>query len=280
MNKIIGLFAVFGGMFIGCSQNEVQEQSFPAEKEVLAVTMREGLELDHSLVLFFKQMPGNDSLVYQTEIDGPKTNSTAFTFSLPAGSYQMVIVGNGEADHIKAEGGMAFANMSIRYQGGVSPPDLYYGRVSVEVGEQTQSYAGLLHLTSRVILTVRNIPQGVERVVARIVNTSVGVSFDLVVLKEIANPPVADTLKEVVPGSSPVITFSCFPTVEGTPGTWVEVDCYNMVGKLIFSGRSETVVLAGNESLSVACGFEGTTKMLKSNGMGESERLFILKNME
>lgn len=261
----------------GCSVDNEEGYSGDPEATVVAFTISNDLDIDKSVVLFFRNIPGADTLVYQTVVSGPTDQEPTLTFRVPAGSFRMILLGNGDTVHIRYQDNIRTAqNMIVEYKDGVQPPDLFYGVVNINSGEVSKHIAGLLMLNVRVTLTVKQVPSDVKKIVARLNNTGTGMRLgNLTVLNEVAN--IADSLDNAVPGSSPVFEFSSFLTVTSLGNSSVDVFCYNEANELIYSGSSVPFTMGGTEAVRVSCSFATNANSLNSHpGEREAQSGFYL----
>lgn len=249
----------------GCSTENDGIHSGDTEQTAITFAVSNDMNIENAVVMFFRDLPDVDTLVYQTVINGLTDQNNRFQFTLPAGYFQMVLLGNIDTVAIGHSGDtLTSQNIIIEYPDGLQPKDLFYGRIKINSGENNKMlFSGLLRLNVRVALTVRDVPVNVKKIVSKLRNTSVGIRLQpLNELNKIAN--VADSLDNIAPGSSPVFEFSGFPTVPDVGGSFVDVFCYDGNDHLVFSGSSSSFSMGGFEAISVSCSFAGAKKSLHS----------------
>lgn len=88
----------------GCT-DAIQELSGTEEEAtVIRLPAFSVPSIEKSQVFFFRKLEKGDTLVCRVEIEGPREDFSTYSFQLPAGYYQMVLIGNGEMEHIRFEG--------------------------------------------------------------------------------------------------------------------------------------------------------------------------------
>lgn len=212
-----------------------------------------------SQVFFFRQLEKGDTLVCRMEIEGPKEDFSTYSFELPAGYYRMIFIGNGDMKHIRFEGIPSAENGIIDYSDGTQPPDLYFTWKYVQAGETKRIGAGIVILSSRIALTVRNIPSGIGRVKVYLRNTIAGVSMVLENLPQAAQPSISTEIT-VTPGSSPVIHLKSLASYPQGGKSFLEVYGYDLQGNPLYRGQSEPFSLGGSEDIKISCGFGSTVQ--------------------
>ena len=265
---LIGL----GVLCFGCSDNTGEIGNLPDPDPFTRLTLTSDVTIDSSQVLFFRQLAEGDSLVCQIGIEGPKADPDEHIFSVPAGYYQLVTIGNGEPEHIRFMGGQRTKDSTlIEYTGGVQPPDLHYGSGYVKAGEQKRIGSAFLILTCRIALTIQQVPQEVKRIRAVLENTAEGVYLNLVIRKKPAIPPIFTELTELQPGTSPTIHFKSFPSVSSTDSSFLNVSCFDAADNLLYQGKSVSFRLVGSEDIQVSCRFQSVgrtdVKPVKKNSI-------------
>lgn len=265
----IGLSAICFGCF-GCSDHPGAFDNLPEPELFTRLTLASDVIIDSSQVLFFRQLAEGDSLVCQIGIEGPKSDPDEHIFSVPAGYYQLVTIGNGEPEHIRFMGGQRTKDSTlIEYAGGVQPPDLYYGSGYVKAGEQKRIGSAFLILTCRIALTIQQVPQEVKRIRAVLENTAEGVYLNLVIREKPTTPSISTELTELQPGASPTIHFKSFPSVSSTDSSFLNVSCFDAADNLLYQGKSISFRLGGSEDIQVSCRFQSVartdTKQVKKN---------------
>lgn len=210
--------------------------------------------IEKSQVFFFRKLEKGDTLVCRMEIEGPKEDVSTYSFELPAGYYQMIFIGNGDMEHIRFEGIPSVENGIIDYSDGTQPPDLYFTRNYIQAGETNRIGAGIVILSCRIALTVRNIPSGIERVKVYLRNTIAGVSMVLENLPQATQPPISTEIT-VTSGSSPVIHLKSLASYPQDGKSFLEVYGYDFQGNPVYRGQSEPFSLVGSEDITISCGF-------------------------
>lgn len=239
----------------GCTES-IRESYRPEEEAtVISLPVSSVPSMEKSLVFFFRKLEKGDTLVCCREIEGPREDFSIYSFQLPAGYYQMIFIGNGEMEHIRFEGTPSVENGIIDYSDGTQPPDLYFTRNYVQAGETNRIGAGILILSSRIALTVRDIPSGIARVKINLQNTIAGVSMTLVNLPEATHPAISTEIS-VVPHSSPVIHLKSLASYPEGGRSFLEVFCYDAQGKIAYQGQSEPFRLGGSEDIQISCRFD------------------------
>lgn len=230
-----------------------------------------GVSIEKSQVLFFRNLTQGDTLVCWLEIEGPKKEFDEHVFRLPAGYYQMKLIGNGEADHIFFSGVPSIENGWIEYADGTQPPDLYYAAIYLKAGEQKRGGAGMIILNSRIALTVEKVPVEVRRIRVELKNTSAGVTLNLDILKKATDPCISQELENVIPGSSPVVHLRSFPSYPATDTTFLQVYGFNADNDVLFEGRSVSFRLGGSEDIQIRCSFGAESQIKNFSSCFDSE---------
>lgn len=280
--KIWIWLCISGFLWAGCSDGtgDVLPEA-PVLETAVAFAGLEDVHIGKSLVFFFRKSENSDTLVYQTEIDGPSEDFARYKFNVPAGYYQMVLLGNGDSAHIRfTDGVRSLQNTVIEYDGGVEPPELYMATSVIKAGEQQAAGAGMFPLTVRVALTVRNVPAGVDQIDVDLENTSAGVTFGRQILDRVTSPGIIQSVYDVIPGSSPVVRFSSFPSVEKAGESKLLVRCYDVNGIILFRGESASFSMKGTESVSVACSFDTAAPAMTAGTKPGKEMVLPFIRME
>lgn len=249
-------------IFTGCRDSlreEVPEDSGLQTR----LNFTAGVSIEKSQVLFFRNLTKGDTLVCWLEIEGPKKEFDEHVFRLPAGYYQMKLIGNGEADHIFFSGIPSVENTRIEYADGTQPPDLYYTAIYLKAGEQKRGGAGMIILTSRIALTVEKVPADVKKIRVELKNTSAGVTLYPEILKKATDPCISQELGNIAPGSSPVVHLRSFPSYPATDTTFLQVYGLDTEANVLFEGRSVSFRLGGSEDIQIRCSF-GTDREVKN----------------
>lgn len=242
-------------LFAGCTTNREMEDDLPEERTGLEISLASVPSADSALLLFFRKYPAGDSFAFMRTVQGLGKDLDTYTVHLPVGYYQMVVIGNGQPDHIRIGNPPSIDNSAIVYENGESPPDLYFGNITVNVGEQQKVLAGLIILSSKIALTVRDIPEGVDQVDADLKNTIAGLSLRLVDFTRATDPCITQSLYEVTPGSSPVMNFKSLASIPPADSSFFEVRCYDATNAIVYRGRSRPFWLHGSENIRMECSF-------------------------
>lgn len=240
----------------GCSSDFDEGYEPVPEEAVIVLSASNELHIDKSLVFFFRKFQEGDTLVYQTEIEGPTEEKNKFSFELPAGYYQMVLIGNGEADHIVIPSDRSSAGTYINYPDGIEPPELYYGSGLINVGDKKQGGAAILPLTAQITLTIEDIPVGVDRLEVDLKNTDTRIYFNLTRDYLATTPCITKRIDDVKAGTYPRIHFNCLPTAPENAKSVLEVRCYDEDDKLVYRGQSTSFFMGGMENITLSCSFE------------------------
>lgn len=245
-------------LFAGCTTNREMEDDLPEERTGLEISLASVPSADSALLLFFRKYPAGDSFAFMRTVQGLGKDLDTYTVHLPVGYYQMVVIGNGQPDHIRIGNPPSIDNSAIVYENGESPPDLYFGNITVNVGEQKKVLAGLIILSSKIALTVRDIPEGVDQVDVDLKNTIAGLSLRLVDFNRATDPCITESLYEVTPGSSPEMNFKSLASVPAD-SSFFEVRCYDATNAIVYRGRSRPFWLHGSENIRMECSFASGT---------------------
>lgn len=261
--KKIGVWIIIVCSGISACTDEGQETVAP-EKTVLPTRLFLGSDvtIKQSQVLFFYNGEGQDTLVHRMEIDGPHGEYQERVFQAPAGNYAVITIGNGEAGHIRVGETRTVDSTLVEYADGTQPPDLYFARNYLQAGEAKRITMGMIILTTRIALTVRNVPEGVNRIRVELRNTAAGVYLNLVVQPKATVPCIAAELTGVVPGSSPVVHLKSFPSYPRADSTYLNVVCYGKQEEILYQGKSAFFQIFGSEDIKMFCTFgtgAGTT---------------------
>lgn len=270
-------------LFIGCSRNETN--GLPDGENVdgiseLLVRIAPQEHVDSAQLFFFRKAGDSDTLVSrQIVYDIAYFEPHSFRIELPAGKYTMVVFGNVPTDYIVANPPYSRTDIYIDYNGGRRPSEIYYGNGSIDVGKDTASLGGMVALSSFVNLTIRDVPEGISRMIVRLLNTAAGLTITYGYLKNAADPPLADTLNDIRADSSYVVDFYCFPG-GGTDGrSTLEVKCYDDADRLVYSGKSEPFLARPGYDLSVGCSFSTTAVRNKNAGSSQEISYFDIKEI-
>lgn len=245
------LLFVLGG---ACTKEGRVETDLPEEEAVVQLSVPEDGTIKKSLVFFYRDLGTTDTLAFIREIDGPSKEFDTYTFWLPVGNYRMVLIGNGERDHIRLGHPATRENTMLIYEDGTEPPDLYYGSIFMSVGEKTQGGSGMIMLTARIALKIQNVPASVNQIDVDLENTASGVYLNLETWGKPTQPSIIRSLYDVEAGSSPVINLKSLRSSDGD-SSFLEVRCYSAADHILFRGRSAPFWLGGSENIQISCGF-------------------------
>lgn len=216
---------------------------YPAPSEIAGVELvvpgvDPNLYIDSAQVLFFRVLNGRDSLILRQVVHGISGEPRKFHFDLPAGYYTMVILGNVPTARMVFRPPYSQDSVWVSYQGGIEPPDIFLGRTYLNVGVDSARSAGNILLVSRVELTLKNVPAGIDRIEMQILETSSGMNSNYY-LKEVMNPPLGASVTGVQADSTYTFQVNCFPPVVNDGKSSVQVRCYDANGKQVYSGTSQ-----------------------------------------
>lgn len=263
MLKIWGCVAwvVLGLLLSECTSQEIA----PAVQGKVGynVVLPDNLYADSAQVLFFRNLADSDTLILRKTIYGISTTLKRFEFDLPAGYYTVAFFGNLTADRIVARPPYSQDSVWLSYQGGIVPPDILYGRNYLNVGTDSTTLAGMILMVSRIELTLKNIPAGIERIEASILHTSSGLGF-YGYLKENMNPPLSMNLENPHPDSTYTLMTNCFPSAQNNAKSTIEVNCYNVTNELVYSGSSKSFLVKYGVRMIIACSFDQNPVLSKS----------------
>lgn len=258
-----------GLLFAGCAEDTSfgQQPGMPVATAT-SVLVTSDLQIDSAQCFFFRPLPVGDTLVFSQLIYDIGTQPRRFNFNLPAGKYSMVIFGNIATDRIVAAPPYSTGSIFFSYQGGIEPPIIYYGLGDINVGVDTVRISGMIFLVSQVILTVRDIPAGVDSIGTSVLNTSAGLTFNGY-MKETMSPPLGKNVNDITPGGTYTLSTYCFP-LAGNEKTTVEIRCYSSSGVLLASGLSQPFTLKSGRRMLLSCSFDGNIPA-RSTWMNDKE---------
>lgn len=252
---LIGII-IAGWLVAGCKENVVS----PADQELttrgVPVQLTAGLHIDSAQVLFFKNTLSTDSLILREIIYDIGTQPSRFDFNLPAGNYIMAIFGNVPTNRLVQRPPYSRDSIWFSFQGGEQPPVVYYGLIGLNAGVDTLRASGMILLVSQVELTIRNIPEGIDRIEVRLQNTSSGISLNGY-LSENMNPPLSETLSDIRKDSVYVVSMNCFPSGNNQKSQ-IDVFGYSASGTLVYSGQSVPFTVKASKRMIITCSFEHT----------------------
>lgn len=192
--------------------------------------------VDTALIFFFRKYdPNTDTLVYRNIIYGVSGSSGTFRYKLPAGYYNVVIIGNVDANHIGSFGEFTSSDMLVEYVEGEEPPVIYQGSGYVNIGQDRVVDFTLSPVTSRVVLRIEEKPVNVARIDVSLYNTGSGIFLDGTYFDELVTPAIS---RKIIDMNTDEVVFSCFPSVISLARSFIGVKCYDASGILIFSGQS------------------------------------------
>lgn len=255
------ILAVSGLLISGCTDQEGVPES---QKQVgYNIVLPDDLYIDSALVFFFRNLPNTDTLILREVIYDISTTPKQFNFDLPAGYYAVAFWGNISPDRVVERPPFSRDSVWFSYQGGIEPPEIYHGMNYFNVGKDTTGFSGMILLVSRIELTLKNIPSGIERLEARILNTSSGIGFNGY-LKEEMTPPLSMNLESPTPDSTYLLTMNCFPAALSNEKSTIEVNGYDVAGKLLYSGSSQPFLIKYGIRMILSCSFDTAAVTSKS----------------
>lgn len=273
------ILTVFELLMSGCMDQEGVPE---AQKQVkYNIVLSDDLYIDSALVFFFRNLSNTDTLIWREVIYDISPTPSRFNFDLPAGYYAVAFWGNISMDRVVERPPFSRDSVWFSYQGGIEPPEIFHGINYFNVGEDTTKLSGMLLLISRVELTLKNIPSGIERLEARILNTSSGIGF-YGYLKEEMTPPLSMNLESPTPDSTYLLTMNCFPSALSDDKSTIEVNGYDAAGKLIYSGSSQPFFLKYGVRMILTCSFDTVAVASKStvSGYPGSENVILEWNYD
>lgn len=260
--SILGVL-LLGMCFPACTPAGLESDPSSPESRSITLQISNELDLDTSLLLFFRRLPdGRDSFVLQRKVDRLTEENNRSVSTVPAGFYRVVLLGNVREKYVVIPASGLYKECSIEYKNGEEPPDVYFGWNYANVGENKIIGMGLIHLNARINLTVKDIPEGVNQIDIDLRNTTIGVWFDLNVIQETVEPFISKTLYDVTPGTSPTVVISSFPALKTSPGGILEVRCYDAEANILYKGESPPITLqGGSENITIACSFQVSSQI-------------------
>ena len=270
MAKIWIFLALVTGLSVtGCTEREMMPET--QGKAGYDIILPDNLYADSVQVFFFRNLSDTDTLILQKVIYGVGITPKRFEFNLPAGYYDVFLWGNVATDKMVMRPPYSKDSIWFSYQGGIEPPDVFYGRSTWNIGTDTSRLSGMILLISRVELTLKNIPAGIGRIEARVSPSSSGIGANGY-LKENMNPPLAMRLENPTPDSTYTLTMNCFPAAPDSRITTVSVYCYNATDELIYSGSSQPFQLGMGVRMILACSFDKSSLLSERRGTERGER--------
>lgn len=260
----------FGGSLLsGCTDGEMMPED-PGKAEYNLV-LPDDLYIDSAQVFFFRNLGHADTLILRETIYDIGTTPKRFEFDLPAGYYNVAFFGNIATDRIVEKPPYSRDSIWFSYQGGIEPPDIFRGVGYLNAGADTTGLSGFVLFVSRVELTLKNIPAGIKRIEAPVLNTSSGIGFKGY-LKEEMNPPLTMYLDSIRADSSYTLTMNCFPSGQTPFKSIISVNCYNAADELVFSGNSQPFLMKYGVRMIIACSFDETARTSKNRRIHKPDR--------
>lgn len=267
MKKTAIVLGLWTGLLGACASEQDEVTALPEGRGKVEVGLTEVPSAEKSLLLFFRKYETGDTLAFIREIAGPRKDFESFTVEVPVGYYQLVLIGNGDREHIRLGNPASVNNSAVIYEGGIEPPDLYLGKIMVNVGEQEKVAAAFVILSCRIALTIHDTPANVTHMEVDLKNTSSGVTFNVEALNQPTDPCISKSLY-VTEGSSPVLNFRCLSTVPAPDSSFLEVRCYDSLDRLVYRGSSGKLFLRGSEDIKLGCSF-ASQEMVKASELTE-----------
>lgn len=272
------------GLFAGCADHEVLglenaggEEAGSSNLMVRIAAPQEHIDSAH--VFFFRSLGNTDTLILQKMIyDITYLQPHTFQFELPAGKYSMWVFGNVPTRYLVAEPPYSSDHVYFDYQGGHEPSAVVFGRNVTTAGTDTANLSSMLFLTSFVGLTIREVPDGVDHIIVRLLNTASGITLNGYI-KEAMNPPLADTVYSVQKDSTYFSDFYCFPGVGTDSRSTLEVDCLSADNQVLYSGTSTPFEARASYEYKIACSF-GTQVLQNKRGLVPTLPLQIIFNAQ
>lgn len=262
--KYCVLLALLSGL-IACSDGE-EETEIPVKgKNGIRLTITGDGHIDSAQVFFFKKSTTTDTLIHTEIVHGISAQGNSFDFSIPAGYYNMVVWGNVETEAIRVSLPYSSSDIQIRYANGKPPPVIYYTGGFVTVGIDKSRLLGMVLVTSLVQLTIKNVPDDVNRITVDLFNTGVGVYMGNHYMEEMTTPHLASVIYDTHADSSYTVSFSCFPTVKKFGLSSLEVKCYHADGNLKYTGKSEPFTASSRKKMLISCSFQNSRSERKTD---------------
>lgn len=258
------------GLLAGCTENDLSGVENAGEEEAVSSKVRIQLaapqeHIDSAHVFFFRILGNTDTLFSQQMIYNIEyLNPHEFKFDLPAGKYSMFVFGNVPTQYVVSNPPYSSDDIYFDYQGGHEPSAVAYGRKLVTAGTDTANLSAMLFLTSFVGLTIREVPEGVDHMIVRVLNTASGMTLNTGYIKEVMNPALADTLYNVQKDSTYFSDFYFFPGVGTDKNSTLEVDCLSATNQLLYTGKSAPFPGWTGYEYKIACSFG--TQAVQSKG--------------
>lgn len=278
-------FVIVCCIFIGCTEKESTIYDLSDEK---SVTEHDGVfveippteHVDSAQVFFFRMTGDTDTLISREIVyDIAFFKPHLFHFDLPAGKYLMVVYGNIPTEYIVYKSPYSSKDIYFDYNAGRRPSEIFYGRAQLNVGVDTVNFSPMVALSGYVHLTVQKVPEGVDRMIVRLLNTAAGITITNGYIQEAMNPPLADTISDVQMDSSYVASFYCFPGIGTDANSTLEVECYDSVGKLIYSGKSAPFYAVNGYSHMINCSFADATGRSRRAAILQSKLYFVIRKV-
>lgn len=218
-------------LLVGCAEKEGIEAIEQSAEVNFTGSLPAGVDTA-SIFFFRKDSPTTDSLLRKEIVAGNLERK----YELPAGYYNVVIMGNADPVHISTSAGSASSDLAVEYPGGEEPPVLYRGMQYVNIGKDNQIDFTLTPVTSAVELLVEELPANVAKIAITLFNTATGIYLNGVYVEKSVSPPISRQFSGV--DVADTLSLSCFPTVTSLGKSYLEVVCYDLSGEVVFHGKS------------------------------------------
>lgn len=253
----------------GIPERKEQPENFPGA----ALQLSPPTDIDSAQVLFFRPRGDSDTLVSR-EIIGKVGQGAMhdFTFNLPAGRYEIWVFGNVPSARVMAKAPYSSDDIWLDYNHGVQPGMICYGRTLLDAGIDTAKVLGLVLLSSAIQLTVRNVPEGIKRITAQLLNTSAGLTLNSGYLTNDTEPPVTVSWEDVRADSTYTQLIYCLPPAGSDENTIVKVECYKSTGEIAYSGTSVPFQARPGYNWKLSCAFADTKSVVQGS---QEHKLFF-----
>lgn len=273
----LGCLLLLGGM-IGCGLRE-EERSFPdPEKSEDNREFRFALAaqetIDSAQILFFQKRALADTLLARETVYHITQEPHQVSFQMPAGQYEIIILGNVSPQAIVARPPYSSDSVWVAYPHS-QPPVVGLGRSYVNVGTDTLRYLGMMLLTSKVELTIQEVPAAVKRIEVELENTGVGMYLKSGYIPQAVTPPLKIVLEDLRAASSYPVLFSCFPGVVGDRKSRLNVTAYDIKGTVIYAGHSAPFEAHNGRKWNISCSFRAA---MVSGGRKDKHTRYPIEN--
>lgn len=252
-----GIWVIIWLGLAGCNRDwQVDGEKVEGETaEEVGVRLNSGSFVDSAQVFFFRSVGDQDTLLLREVIhDIEQYRPRTFLFRLPPGRYRVCICGNVPTTRIVVPSPSVLDSIWLDYRGGREASAIYFGQSRLNVGVDTVVFAGMLLLSASVELTVDPLPSGIEKMTVRLTNTAAGMYLNGSYLTVATDPPLTKTWTGIEKDSSYTAQFYCFPA-PGFGKSRLEVECYDAMGNVVYSGQSAPFEARPGENRTMFCHF-------------------------